>query len=324
LNKLADEMKLAAPHYFLNVPALLERVKTGTIDQLRKKGGLAQTLFERGVEAWRRQQGNGQDAKPGLLDSVWLALARTIVFRAIRAKLGTDLRALICGSAPLSKETQRFFMMLGIPVLQVYGLTETTAICTMDHPHQVTPGRVGPAIPGIEMKLGEGEEILVRGPNIFPGYWNRPEETAKVIRDGWFHTGDQGEVDGRGNWSIIGRIKNLIKLSTGHYVAPEPIEESLVQCIPGAHQVVLIGNGRSFLSALITGTVAPADAESTLESVNAQLPHYRCIRAFHVCAEPFTLENRLLTTNGKLRRDAIQNQYQKEIEAMYQSQRASG
>src|SRR5574341_392146 len=122
--------------------------------------------------------------------------------------------------------------MIGIPVLQVYGLTETTAICTMDDPRQVVAGRVGPAIPGVEMRVGENSEILVRGPNVFPGYWNRAEETGQVLREGWFHTGDQGEVDGRGNWRIIGRIKNLIILNSGHNIAPEPMEDDLLRRIP--------------------------------------------------------------------------------------------
>ncbi len=146
-------------------------------------------------------------------------------------------------------------MMLGIPVLQVYGLTETTAICTMDDPRHVEPGAVGPAISGIEMKLGEASEILVRGPNIFPGYWNRPEETAKVLAGGWFHTGDQGEQTAAGNWRIIGRLKNLLILSSGHNIAPEPLEEKLVHAIPGAQQVVVFGHGRSYLAALVTGDV---------------------------------------------------------------------
>ncbi|MBI1941851.1 MAG: AMP-binding protein, partial [Acidobacteria bacterium] len=167
LSKLADEMKLAAPNYFLNVPALLERVRGGIEEQIRKKGGVGQALFERGQSAWL----NRYTGTPHAFDSLWLAAARAVVFRAIRKKIGPNLRALICGSAPLAVETQLFFMMLGIPVLQVYGLTETTAICTMDDPRDVFPGRVGPASPGIEMKLGEANEILVRGPNIFPGYW---------------------------------------------------------------------------------------------------------------------------------------------------------
>ncbi len=122
-----------------------------------------------------------------------LVTAINHLFPAIRKKLGPNLKALICGSAPLAVETQLFFMMLGIPVLQVYGLTETTGICTMDRAGSVEPGAVGPAIPGIEMKLGQANEILVRGPNLFAGYWNRPQATAKVMEVGWFHTGDQGE-----------------------------------------------------------------------------------------------------------------------------------
>ena len=107
--------------------------------------------------------------------------------------VGENLKALICGSAPLIPETQDYFRMLGIPVLQVYGLTETTGICTMDDPKNPMPGHVGPTIPGIEMRLADNGEIIVRGPNVFPGYWNRPQQTADVLRDGWFRTGDQGD-----------------------------------------------------------------------------------------------------------------------------------
>src|SRR5581483_5120189 len=133
-----------------------------------------------------------QEHKQSVSDSMWLAVANALVFPTIRKKMiGGNLKALICGSAPLNADTQLFFMMLGIPVLQVYGLTETTAICTMDDPRHVDAGRVGPAISGVEMRLSDNDEIVVRGPNIFSGYWNRPEATAAVLRDGWFYTGDQ-------------------------------------------------------------------------------------------------------------------------------------
>ena len=177
-------------------------------------------------------------------------------------------------------------MMLGIPVLQVYGLTETTAICTMDVPGHVAPGHVGPAIPGIEMTVGENAEILVRGPNVFPGYWQRPAETAKALAGGWFHTGDQGEVDASGNWRVTGRLKNLIVLNSGHNVAPEPLEQKLAAQLPEAQQVVLVGNQRSFLSALVTVTAANgsygAKVQSALDALNANLPHYKQIRAFRI------------------------------------------
>jgi long-chain acyl-CoA synthetase len=240
------------------------------------------------------------------------------VFPAIRKKMiGANLKALICGSAPLSLDTQLYFMMLGIPVLQVYGLTETTGICTLDDPRHVEPGRVGPAITGTEMKLGENQEILVHGPSIFPGYWNRPEETAKVLRDGWFHTGDQGEVNAAGNWKIVGRIKNLIILNSGHNIAPEPIEEEILERLPGGQQVVLVGNARSYLSALIAGAVGPDEVQVALDAANAGLPHYKQVRGFRIILEPFTIENGLLTANGKLRRDGIAQRFSAEIEEIY-------
>jgi len=181
----------------------------------------------------------------------------------------------------------------------------------------VTPGRVGPAIDGVEMRLGENGEILVRGPNIFPGYWNRPEETAKALRDGWFHTGDQGEADATGNWKISGRLKNLIILGSGHNIAPEPIEDKLLQQLPSATQVVLAGNGKGYLSAIITGKVTEQSAQAAIDQVNPHLPHYKQIRAFYLRSEPFTIESGLLTANGKLRRDLITAALNREIEDMY-------
>lgn len=317
LAKLADELKVAAPDYFLNVPALLERMRTGIQEQLNERTGLALTVYQRAEVAWIRRLAR----EPTLFDSLWLRLANAMLFPAIRKRISPHLKALICGSAPLAKETQLFFMMLGIPVLQVYGLTETTAICTMDHPHHVEPGTVGPPIPGIEMKLGENNEILVRGPNIFPGYWNRPEETAKVLRRGWFHTGDQGEVDAAGNWRIIGRLKNLIVLGSGHNVAPEPQEDILLRSLPGAQQVMLVGHGQNFLAALVTGRVSRERVESALALLNEQWPHYKRIHVFRILEQPFSLENGLLTTNGKMKRDAIAARYQAQIEELYRQEK---
>ncbi len=315
LGKIAAEMRLAAPHYFLNVPALLERMRKAVDEQLWKTGGLPLKVYSKAKGAWVRRQ----ERKSTMGDKLWLGLANRLVFPTIRKKMiSGNLRALICGSAPLSVETQLFFMMLGIPVLQVYGLTETTAICTMDDPgRKVVPGRAGIAIPGAEMKIAKNAEIVVRGSNIFPGYWNRPEETAKVLRDGWFHTGDQGEVDATGNWQIVGRIKNLIILGSGHNIAPEPIEEKILHELPDATQVVLVGNGRGFLSALIAGKVHPGKIQPALDIVNRDLPHYKQVRAFHPVEEAFTIESGLLTANGKLKRDLINERFRREVDALY-------
>jgi long-chain acyl-CoA synthetase len=318
LSRLSDELKLASPEYLLNVPTLLERVRARIQESVKERGGLANAIFPRAQQAFIRRY-NKQRA---FADSFWLGLANSLMFPAIRKSIGPNLKALICGSAPLSVETQLFFMMIGIPVLQAYGLTETTAICTADDPRSVEPGRVGPAMPGVEMTRADNGEILVRGPNIFAGYWQRPEETAKALEGGWLHTGDQGDANENGNWRITGRIKNLIILNSGHNVAPEPLEETLAQLLPEAQQVVLIGNQRSFLAALVTATgvngLTDERIQSAIENVNAGQPHYKQIRAFHVVPEPFTIESGLLTTMGKLKRDAITARFAGEIDALYQ------
>jgi long-chain acyl-CoA synthetase len=315
LTKLADEIRVSAPHYFLNVPTLLERVKRGVEENIVKQAAPIRALYARARAAWQRHHvGRGKT-----FDAFWLMLGRQLIFAKVKQRFGPNLRALICGSAPLAPETQQFFLMLGIPVLQAYGLTETTALCTLDDPRvPVEPGYVGPAITGVEMKLTDNDEIIVRGPNIFSGYWNRPEETAKVMQDAWFHTGDQGEVNARGNWRIIGRIKNLLVLNTGHKFAPEPIEDKLAQLLPQAQQIVLVGNARSYVCMLVTGKVEPSAVQAAIDAINPDLPHYRQIRNFKILPDTFTLEGGLLTAMGKIKRDAIAKRYDAEINSMYE------
>ena len=314
LTRLPEEIRLAAPHYFLNVPTLLERVRRGAEEALAQRPRIIRSLFAEARDAWkRRHAGRGQ-----AMDAVWLALGRRLIFSKIKERFGPHLRALVCGSAPLAPETQQFFLMLGIPVLQVYGLTETTGICTMDDPRlPIEPGSVGMPVSGMAMRIAENDEIVVRGPNVFSGYWHRPADTARVLKDGWFHTGDQGEVNVRGNWRIIGRVKNLVILNSGHKIPPEPIEERITRLLPTAEQVVVVGDGRGYLSVLIGGPVAAAAVQSVLDSINPELPHYRQIRNFTVVSEPFTPENGLLTATGKLRREAINARFALEIACMY-------
>jgi long-chain acyl-CoA synthetase len=293
-------------------------------ESILKRGGVAAALFKRAQAAYMRRYRK----ETNFVDGLWWATANVVLFLAIRKNIGPNLKALICGSAPLSVETQLFFMMLGIPVLQVYGLTETTAICTMDDPLHFEPGRVGPAIPGVEMTVSDNAEILVRGPNVFPGYWQRPAETAKALAGGWFHTGDQGESDALGNWRITGRLKNLIVLDSGHNVAPEPLEDAIAARVPEAQHVILVGNQRGSLAALVAApgtngnSVKTERVQSALDAINANLPHYKQIRAFHLISEPFSMENGLLTTNGKVKRDAIAARFASEIDNLYRKKPA--
>jgi long-chain acyl-CoA synthetase len=316
LNKLADEIQKSEPHYFLNVPTLLERVRRGVDDAISKRPSVIRSLYQHARDAAQREI----DGAPQSFDGIWLKLGRTLIFSKIKERFGPNLRALICGSAPLAPETQNFFRMLGIRVLQVYGLTETTGICTMDDPDgTVDTGHVGPTIDGIEMQVGEENELIVRGPNIFPGYWNREEETAAVLRGGWFHTGDQGEKNEHGNWRIVGRVKNLLILNSGHKIPPEPIEDKLAQLLPTAQQVILVGNGRGYVCVLLTGPVDKSSVQAALDNINRELPHYRQIRNFTILSETLTPDSGLLTAMGKLRRSAINERFASQIEALYAS-----
>lgn len=313
LANLAQEMGAADAHYFLNVPALLERIRAGVTAKVRDKGGVAWNLYQRGQDAFRRQR----QGAASLLDRLALALSKRLVFARIKQQIGPSLEFLICGSAALAEETQWWFELVGVRVFQVYGLTETTAIVTMDQPARVRPGHVGHALPGCELMLGDENELLVRGPGVFAGYWNRPQATAEAIRDGWFHTGDQCELDPSGNLKIIGRVKNILVPESGHNVAPEPIEQKFLDHCPAAAQCMLVGHARPHLILLVPGEVPDADIQAAIEQVNADVPHYRKIKRHLRVDEAFTIENGLLTANQKLRRKAVEARFKAAIEQVY-------
>ena len=312
LNNLVEELGTAQPHYFLNVPTLLERIRNGVGTKLKERGGLGNALYNAAASAYHRVQ----RGRASVSDKLALEVGRRIVFPKIREQIGKNLEFLICGSAPLSEETQRWFQMIGIPVYQVYGLTETTAIVTMDRKNLARPGYVGRAIDGVEMKVTDEGELIVRGPNIFPAYWKRPDATEKSIRDGWFHTGDMAELTPDGDLKIVGRLKDLLVPESGHNVAPGPIEEKLASLVPGL-QVMLVGHARPYLSAIVTGASDAGAVQSAIDRVNEELPHYRRVRKFFVAPEPFSIENGLLTANQKLKRAAVEQRYAEQIQGLY-------
>ena len=313
LGNLPEELKAAAPEWFLNVPALLERVKAGVEGKLRERGPAVRAVYEASKAAWSAQRAGEATLAQRLL----LAAARRTLFPKIKAQIGAELECLICGSAPLGEETQAWFELLGLPVYQVYGLTETTAIVSMDRPRAADPGHVGYAIDGCELELGPGDELLVRGPNVFAGYWGREAASADAMLDGWFRTGDQARLGPDGKLAIVGRVKNILVPESGHNVAPEPIEQRLMECVEGLTQAVVIGHARPYLTAILTGPVDREHAARAIDALNADLPHYRRIRQFHVSEAPFTIESGLLTANQKLRRAAIEAHFAQAIEGLY-------
>ena len=315
LARVVEDLASLRPHWFQNVPVVLDRMRDGVEQALRRRSGPMRTLFQR---AWRAVRARFRGEAVSRADRIALGLARCLLFPAVRARLGPEVRALVCGSAPLSADTGLFFEMLDIPVLQVYGLTETCAICTMDVPKDAVVGRVGHAIEGVEMRLSEDGEILVRGPNVFRGYWRNEAATRAAFAGEWLRTGDRGDLDAEGRWRILGRSKSLLVPSSGHKVAPEPLEESLASLLPGARHVVLLGDGRPHLAALVIGEVDTAAVEAALEKVNRSLPHYAKIRGSLVRKEPLTVESGLMTANGKLRRAEIATRFGAELDALYE------
>ena len=279
---LIDDLAAVAPHYLLNVPIVLERIRSRVEEQIASRPRVVQ---------WALRQ----------------RVLGPVLHRQIRQRFGARLRGLICGSAPLARETQDWFQSIGLPVYQVYGLTETTAVCTLDRedPSQVVAGRVGFAIDGVELRRDDTGEIHARGPNIFAGYWRNPEATARVLSNGWLRTGDHGDVDAHGNWRIAGRVDNLIVRPNGHKVAPERLEELLASQLPSAQHVVVVDDGARGLMAVVAGSVAKAQVAEAIAWVNTRVAPHEAIRGSRIHGQPFTIENGMLTANGKIKRDRV-------------------
>lgn len=314
LDKLVIEIATAKPNYFLNVPAVLERIRSGVGSKIRERGGVGQELYTRGQRAYRAVVAG----EASFFDRMTLGAAEKMVFSKVKQQIGPNLEFLISGSAPLSEDTQRWFQMLGIPVYQAYGLTETTGIVTLDDPDQVVAGRVGVPLPDVQTRVGEGGELLVRGPNIFSGYWRNEEATDTAIVDGWFHTGDQVDVD-NDNIKIIGRIKNLLVPESGHNVAPEPLEEKFMRHCPRAEQCMVVGHGRPFLVVLVTGKPPQDAVDQALQEASRDQPFYKRLKRAVLVDETFTPENGLLTANRKLRRQVIEDHFKSRIDQVYEA-----
>ncbi|MEZ4704301.1 MAG: AMP-binding protein [Bdellovibrionota bacterium] len=312
LANLAQEMATANPQFYLNVPAILERIKKGVEDRLKSQKDWIYQVYQKTCQIHRQQSAS-------LAQKIYFRMAKKILLEKIKQKIGPQLEFLICGSAALHPDTQMWFEMLGISVLQVYGLTETTGIITMDefNSHQV--GKVGKVIEGCEVKLTQEGELLCKGPNVFQGYWNRDKETQDCFEGDWFRTGDLATLSEEGFVEIVGRTKNVIIPSSGHNIVPEVIEKIIKDLVPQVDHAVVIGHGRPYLTALVSGQVSEDQFQDLLEKVNQGFPHYKKIRKLRKIEEGFTVENGSLTINQKLKRKDIEKNFEDEIQALYQT-----
>ncbi len=249
---------------------------------------------------------------------------------ALQAALGGRIRVCCSGGAALPDHTARYYIERGVPLLQGYGLTETSPVMTIGTPAANRIGTVGRAVEDVEIRIADDGEILTRGPNLMAGYWNRPRATAEAIREGWFHTGDLGRLDDEGFLRITGRKKELIVTAAGKNIAPVMLESLLTED-PWIEQAMVIGDGRNYLTALIVpnrqaGGLSGEMTRSEIESRFAQhidgrlcsVSHHEQIRRFTLIEGGFTIESGELTPTLKIRRDVISKNHAADIEAMYE------
>ena len=340
INQLADDLVTLQPTALISVPRIYERVHGRLRDKLEAGSSLGRALFEWTVSVgWSRFEYHQGRAgwRPSML--AWPLLDR-LVARKVRARLGGRLRYAVCGGAALAPEIARVFIGLGVPVYHGYGLTEASPVVSANRPECNLPASVGPPLPGVEVRIGEGGEVLVRGESVMLGYWNNESATREAIDgEGFLHTGDLGRIDEAGYLHLVGRIKEIIVLSNGEKVPPVDIEAA-IGFDPLFEQVMVVGEGRASLAALVypdqehlaalaqevgleaedAGTTDRRLEKAMLTRIAARLaafPGYAKVRRVFITPEPWTVENGLLTPTMKIRRTRILDRFRDEVEMLY-------
>ena len=340
--QLADDLQHIRPTVMIAVPRIFERVFARIQGQMEKQSGFKRALFNMTTEiGWHRfeyQQGRA-GWRPRLL--LWPLLNKLVASR-VTAKLGGRLRLSVSGGAALSKQVAQIFIGLGVPILQGYGLTETSPVISVNVPDDNEPGSVGIPLNGVVARIGDNDELLVKTPGMMLGYWNNHAATAEIIdSDGWLHTGDQARID-KGHIYITGRIKDILVLSNGEKVPPMDMELA-ISLVPAIEQVMVIGEGESFLAAiaildveewrqLATRFELDAEAADSLNNEKLQsfllkeikgrlkdFPGYAKIRRLILSLEPWTVDNGMLTPTLKVKRAHVLDAFADEIKTLYEN-----
>ncbi|KTG17638.1 MULTISPECIES: long-chain fatty acid--CoA ligase [unclassified Guyparkeria] len=341
--QLGEDLGIIKPTLLISVPRVYERVYDRIGSALKKKGAFAQKLFRLTVEVgsarFERRQGRGGS---GAKASLWPLVDRMVAGK-LRERLGGRLRYAICGGAPLSPELARVFTGIGVPVLQGYGLTEASPVVSVNRPGDNRPETIGTPLEGVQVRLGEQNELMVKSAGVMQGYWKNEEATAAALdENGWLHTGDQAAIDEDGHIRITGRLKDIIVMANGEKVPPAAME-SAIGLDPLVDQVLVLGEGHHQLAALVVvepDTFAglldefdmdPEDDETltdrfveklVLKRINARLsdfPGYAQIRRIRILTQPWTIEDGLMTPTQKLKRPLIEKQHAEDIEALFAS-----
>lgn len=337
---LAANLIEARPTIMTAVPRLYETLHQRLRRGIEREKGVKRRLFEQAVAIGRKRlAGEPLGLGERLLDRVLERLVR----EKVRARFGGRLKAMVSGGAPLNPEIGRFFLALGVQLLQGYGQTEAAPVIACNPPGTIRIDTVGPALRGVEVKIAEDGEILVAGDNVMKGYWNDPEATARTIVDGWLKTGDIGFLDADGYLRITDRKRDFIKNSGGDMIAPAKIEGALTMAGEIA-QAMVWGDQRPHLVALLVpdpefaGQFAPAGTElaaladnpaliralgEVVAAVNASLPPIERVRRFAIAREPFTTANGQLTPTLKIRRHVVRAAYGEMLDALYDGKSAA-
>ncbi|HLY10212.1 MAG TPA: long-chain fatty acid--CoA ligase [Planctomycetota bacterium] len=318
-DKVAENMLEVRPSIMAAVPRFYEkvhaRIRKSVADQKPWKRGLFEWARGVGAEAgefWRRGKA------PTLRLRLRYGLAKLLVLHRLQGRVGGRIRFFVSGGGALSREVAEYFHSIGLPILEGYGLTETSPVLTVNRLGATRLGTVGPALAGVELRIAADGEILARGPNIMKGYYNKPEETAQVVQDGWFSTGDIGEIDAEGFLKITDRKKDLLKTSGGKYIAPGPIEGKL-KLFPRIQNAIVIGDRRKFPAALIVPSKGATKEEiaNDVATLNEALAHHEQIKRFELIPTEFSIEGGELTPTLKVRRRIVEQKYKSVIDAIY-------
>ena len=340
---IRQNMQEVRPTVMMSVPRVYEAMHERILNSVKEGSPTKQKIFHWSVGVGSKvSQAIQQKKKPSAGLSLKASIANKLVFEKLKAVTGGRLRFFVSGGAPLSKAIAEFFHAAGILILEGYGLTETSPVICVNRPDQWKFGTVGPVIPGIEVKIAEDGEILSRGPHIMQGYFNKPSDTAEAIdADGWFYTGDIGEIDEEGFLTITDRKKNLLILSNGKNVAPQPIENQLKQS-PYISEIMLLGDQRRTITALIVpnyDAVKEFAAEQQLEAedvpallqtqevqrlIRGEINQYSSdfadferVRMFTLMEKEFSEESGEMTPTLKLKRPVIMENHKAVIDQMY-------
>ncbi len=336
--RIVPNLAEVKPTYFPSVPRIFEKIYTTATAAIEKEGGAKKKLFDWSIGVGKRYREAERSGGANPLLSAQYRLADRLVLHKIRNLFGGNLRVAVTGAAPINPDILRFFDAAGVLVLEGWGMTETSTAATIATPDDFKFGTIGKPLPGVEVRIADDGEILVKGPNIFQGYYKNEEATAETLVDGWLHTGDLGEVDSDGYLSITGRKKDIIITAGGKNITPANLEAEIKQH-PLVSQCVVVGDRRPYLVCVVTldpeeaqklasekgldaatlheNDEVRASIQAHLDQINQKFARVEQVKKFSILPRDLSQEGGELTPTMKIKRNVVAEKYEGEIESLY-------